>query len=242
MITMCQLPGTTSATATASAALASAISQSARRRSWPATSARNTAGKAKSRPQRAGSATRPPSRVPTSTPARKDPETASALPTYVPGSGGLRRATVIANDSSLRTWAISASQPAGDVAKGRRQRRRHQVVTHVDHVGRDHDRHRRGAGREHRDGDELRGPREDDQRHAPDLGRPQSGLHGEAGEHRPVDEDRRQKRERGNHALAYSCRRNRRDRRRYLMAIGLMIACTAPVTRDGPSVNRNSQA
>ena len=31
-------------------------------------------------------------------------------------------------------------------------------------------------------------------------------------------------------------------RRRYLMAIGLMIACTAPVMREGPSVNRNSQA
>jgi hypothetical protein len=31
-------------------------------------------------------------------------------------------------------------------------------------------------------------------------------------------------------------------RGRYLMAIGLMIACTAPVMREGPSVNRNSQA
>ena len=28
----------------------------------------------------------------------------------------------------------------------------------------------------------------------------------------------------------------------YLMAIGLTIACTAPVMREGPSVNRNSQA
>jgi hypothetical protein len=28
----------------------------------------------------------------------------------------------------------------------------------------------------------------------------------------------------------------------YLIAIGLMIACTAPVIREGPSVNRNSQA
>jgi hypothetical protein len=28
----------------------------------------------------------------------------------------------------------------------------------------------------------------------------------------------------------------------YLIAIGLMMACTAPVIRDGPSVNRNSHA
>jgi len=32
------------------------------------------------------------------------------------------------------------------------------------------------------------------------------------------------------------------ERKRYLMAIGLMIACTAPVMREGPSVNKNSQA
>lgn len=29
---------------------------------------------------------------------------------------------------------------------------------------------------------------------------------------------------------------------RYFTAIGLMMACTAPVMRAGPSVNRNSQA
>ena len=33
-----------------------------------------------------------------------------------------------------------------------------------------------------------------------------------------------------------------RVERAHLIATGLMIACTAPVMREGPSVNRNSQA
>src|SRR5262245_42145019 len=78
-ITMCQLPGNTSATPTASTALASATSQSRRPCSCSATSARKTAGKAKSSPQRAGSETSPPSSVPTAMPARNEPKTASTL-------------------------------------------------------------------------------------------------------------------------------------------------------------------
>ena len=45
-----------------------------------------------------------------------------------------------------------------------------------------------------------------------------------------------------NGALACIRKRRRADCGPYLIAIGLMIACTAPVMRDGPRVKRNSQA
>src|SRR5439155_14823584 len=47
--------------------------------------------------------------------------------------------------------------PARERSEGRRQRRRHQVVTHVHDVGGEDDGERRRAGRDHGHGDELGG-------------------------------------------------------------------------------------
>src|SRR5881396_2492699 len=91
-------------------------------------------------------------------------------------------------------------------AERRRERGRHQIVPHVDHVGGDDDRECRRAGGDHGHGHELRGAREDQHRHAEHLGGREPRLDGEAAEDAAVDEDRRDERQRGDETVAQAAR------------------------------------